>query len=114
MERRGWGLGCVIAWLGLILGCCLLPYLVSSVYSIVTALLQVPSAAEWLWGDWLSTVVEVDSPVYMALAEGPICCVGTIALLILVLGLVLMISGITPAGPSYEAEWPETEENLGS
>ncbi|MGQ9599307.1 MAG: hypothetical protein ACUVWZ_07805 [Anaerolineae bacterium] len=107
MERRGWGLGCVIAWLGLILGCCLLPYLISSIYSIVTAVLQVPAVPEWLWGDWLSTIVEVDSPAYMVLAEGPICCVGTIALFILVLGLVLMISGMVPAGPSSEEELPE-------
>ena len=92
MERRGCGLGCVIAWLGLALSCCLLPYLISSVYSIVTALLQVPSA-NWLWGDWLNTIIGDNGAAYMVLAEGPICCVGTIGLLIVILGLVLMISG---------------------
>jgi hypothetical protein len=29
----------------------------------------------------------------MVLAEGPICCIGTVALLILILGVVLMITG---------------------
>ena len=103
MQRRGCGLGCIIAWLGLTLSCCLLPYLVSSIYSIVTALLQMPGV-NWLWGDWLSTVVDPKGDVYMILAEGPICCVGTLALLIVILGLVMIISN---AG---QAEETLTEE----
>jgi hypothetical protein len=93
MERRGCGFGCIVAWLGLALGCCLLPYLISSVYSVVTALLQIPSV-NWLWGDWLSTVIDPSSSLYMLLAEGPVCCVGAIALLITVLGLVMTISNL--------------------
>ncbi len=86
MERRGCGLGCVIAGLGLILGCCLLPYLLSSIYSIITALLQVQAAPNWLWGDWIGTIAGDSEALYMMLAEGPICCVGTMALLIVILG----------------------------
>jgi hypothetical protein len=96
MERRGCGYGCIVAWLGLALGCCLSPYLISSIYSIVTALLQVPSV-NWLWGDWLSTVVDPGSGLYMILAEGPICCVGTFALLTMILGLVMTISNLGQA-----------------
>lgn len=93
MERQGCSIGCVVATLGLILGCLLLPYLVSSIYSIVGAVFQVPTSSTWLWGDWLGTVLGASHPLYMFLAEGPICCIGTIALLILILGLVLMITG---------------------
>lgn len=96
MERRGSGPGCIIASLGLLLSCCLLPYLVSSVYSIVTAVLQVPAAPNWLWGDWLSTVVGENSTLYMIFAEGPVCCVGAIGLLILITGLILIIGSIGP------------------
>lgn len=102
MERRGCGLGCIIAGLGLMLSCCLVPYLISSIYSIITAVLQVPAAPNWLWGDWLNTTIFGESDMlYMILAEGPICCVGTISLLIVVLGLVLMISGIGQGGEEY-------------
>jgi hypothetical protein len=80
----------------MLLSCFLLPYLVSSIYSIVSSVLQVPTAATWLWGDWLNTIIGSDSPAYMFLAEGPICCVGTVALLIVVLGLVLTIGSIGP------------------
>ena len=96
MERRGCGLGCVVAGLGLLLSCCLLPYLISSIYSIVSSLLQVPTATSWLWGDWINTVVGSNSSLYMILAEGPICCVGSIALLIVILGVVMTISGTGP------------------
>ena len=94
MERRGCGLGCVIAGLGFVLGCCLLPYLLSSIYSIITSLLLVPAAPNWLWGDWIGTITGDSDALYMMLAEGPICCVGAVALLIVILGLVLMISGV--------------------
>mgnify|MGYP001819239625 FL=1 len=100
MERRGCGLGCMIAGLGLVLGCCLLPYLLSSIYSIITSLLQVPAAPNWLWGDWIGTITGDSEALYMMLAEGPICCVGAMALLIVVLGLVLVISGIGGGEPT--------------
>jgi hypothetical protein len=80
-----------------------LPYLASSVYSVSSAVLQTPSAPNWLWGDWLGTIVDVDGGLYMVLAEGPICCAGTIGLLIVIMGLVLAISG-TGQEQEYEAE----------
>jgi hypothetical protein len=90
----------------LLLSFCLLPYLLSSIYSLVTALLQVPGGADWLWGDWLSTVVPPDGTLYMLLAEGPVCCVGALGLLIVILGTVLMIGG------SGEAPAEEVEEGF--
>ncbi len=57
MERRGCGLGCIIVGLGLLLSACLMPYLISSMYALVSTLLQVPAVPDWLWGDWLNTVV---------------------------------------------------------
>ena len=115
MERRGCGSGCIIAGLGLTLSCCLLPYLVSSIYSIVTELLQVPAAPNWLWGDWLNTLVGDSSIAYMVLAEGPICCVGTLGLLIVVLGLMMMISNMgrgegEPSEEVYEEPYDELYE----
>jgi hypothetical protein len=104
MERRGCGLGCIIVVLGLMLGVCLLPYLISSLYSIVSSVLQVPTASTWLWGEWINTVVDSSNPIYMILAEGPICCVGTIALLILILGVVLVITSLGPAEEDYEVD----------
>jgi hypothetical protein len=113
MERRGCGLGCVIAGLGLILGCCLLPYLLSSIYSIITALLQVPAATNWLWGDWIGTIAGDSDALYMMLAEGPICCVGSIALLIVILGLVLVILGIGGSGqPGGQDLYPDHEVDV--
>jgi hypothetical protein len=115
MQRQSWSLGCILLGLGALLSCCLLPYLVSSLYSIVTALLQVPGTPQWLWGTWIHALVGGESDVlYMLLAEGPICCVGVIGLLIVILGLVLALSG---PGRSEEADvegesgpYPETEE----
>ncbi len=104
MERRGCGLGCIIAGLGLVLSCCLLPYLVSSVYSIAAALLQVPAAPNWLWGDWLNTVVGDRELLYMLLAEGPICCVGAVGLLIIILGGVIIVTGMGRSGEEYVGE----------
>lgn len=110
MERRGCGLGCIIAGLGLVLVICLLPYLISSIYSIVSSVLQVPTASTWLWGDWISTVVDSSNPLYMIFAEGPICCVGTIALLLLILGLVLVITSLGSGEADYEEDWYEASE----
>lgn len=110
MERRGCGLGCLIAGLGLLLSLCLLPYLVSSVYSVVSALLQVPAAPNWLWGDWLNTVAGESDALYMLLAEGPICCVGAIGLLIIVLGLVIAISGWGQQEYEIEEDYVSYEE----
>lgn len=94
MERRGCGLGVSIAGLGLILSFCLLPYLISSVYSIAVSLFQVPVAAKWLWGDWLNTAIGASDPLYMLLAEGPICFAGVVGLLILVMGVLLAVGGL--------------------
>jgi hypothetical protein len=111
MERRGCNLGCIIAGLGLLLSCFLLPYLVSSIYSIITALLEVPGRVPWLWGYWLGDLVGESGALYMVLAEGPICCVGSIGLLTIVLGLVMMISGRRPREGSHaEAEAELYEE----
>ena len=88
MERRSYGLGCIIVGLGSLLGLCLLPHLVSAVYSVFAALFDLEAASQWLWGDWLSTVVE-NERWYMLLAEGPICCVGVATLIIIILGVVV-------------------------
>lgn len=114
MERRGCGLGCILAGLGLILSCFLLPYLISSLYSIVSSLLQVPTASSWLWGDWINEIAGSSEALYMVLAEGPICCVGAIALLIIVLGLVLVISSLGPGEETYDEQeygFPEDLED---
>jgi hypothetical protein len=110
MERRGCGLGCVVTLLGLALSCCLLPYLVSSVYSVVSAVLQVEGTPGWLWGDWLSSTFGADGALYMILAEGPICCVGVLGLLIVVLGAVMLIGGSGPEEPDYDDEEYEDDE----
>jgi hypothetical protein len=110
MERRGCGLGCIITGLGLLLSLCLLPYLVSSVYSVVSALLQVPATPNWLWGDWINTVAGDSDALYMLLAEGPICCVGALGLLIVILGLVIAISGAGRQEVELEEEYVSYEE----
>lgn len=110
MERRGCGLGCLIAGLGLLLSLCLLPYLVSSVYSVVSALLEVPAAPNWLWGDWINTLVGESDALYMLLAEGPICCVGALGLLIIILGLVIAITGPGQQEPEAEEEYISYED----
>ena len=94
MERRGCGLGVSIAGLGLILSCCLLPYLISSAYSMGAALFQVPAAPKWLWGDWLNTTIGGSDPLYMLLAEGPICFAGIVGLMIIMVGIVLALGGM--------------------
>jgi hypothetical protein len=88
----------------------LLPYLISSIYSIVTTLLEMEGVPNWLWGDWIYGLVGDSGAVYMVLAEGPICCVGALALLIVVMGLVISIGGVGgrepaepyPRVPEYE------------
>ncbi len=109
MERRGCGLGCIIAGLGLLLSVCLMPYLVSSMYALASTLLQVPAAANWLWGDWLNSMVGESEFLYMLMAEGPMCCVGAVSLLIVILGLVLMINGLGQS-EEYESEEEYAEE----
>jgi hypothetical protein len=114
MERRGCSLGCIIAALGLLLSCCLLPYLVSSIYSIGTVLLDPSATPDWLWGSWLITLAGESDALYMFLAEGPVCCVGTLGLLIVILGLVMAINGMGRVRV-YEAEegaagYPEPED----
>ena len=108
MEGRNCSLGCIIVLLGLLMTCCLLPYLASSVYSVSSAVLQTPGAPNWLWGDWLSTLVDVDSDLYMILAEGPICCAGTIGLLIVIMGFILGITGVGRAEESITQEEYQT------
>ena len=110
MERTNSSLGCIVTSLGLILSCCLLPYLVSSIYSIVTTVLEVQGVPDWLWGDWLYSVVGDSGPVYMVLAEGPICCVGTLGLLIVIFGLILVINGM---GASQSAQTPPPAYPIG-
>ena len=103
MERRGCGLGVSIAGLGLILSCFLLPYLISGAYAIVADLLQMQAAPQWLWGDWLNTMIGADHPLYMFVAEGPICCAGIVGLMILMVGIVLAVGGMDD-DDEYEAE----------
>ena len=114
MQRQSCSLGCILLALGTLLSCCLLPYLVSSIYSIVTAVLQVDAAPEWLWGEALNGLVGGSKALYMILAEGPICCVGALGLLIVILGLVLAISGFGQPEEEYIEEayapYPEPEE----
>jgi len=107
MERRGCSLGCIIMALGLFLSLCLLPYLLSSIYAIVTALLNVEGVPDWLWGDWIYSLVGDNGALYMILSEGPICCVGALGLLVIILGLVLTISGSGVPEEPYagQPEW---------
>jgi hypothetical protein len=111
MERRGCGLGCMVALLGVLLSCFLLPYLISSIYSILSAILQVPTAPTWLWGDWINTwpLVSESKGLYMLLAEGPICCAGTLALLLVILGVVAMIVNLGKGEEGLEQEYEEEE-----
>jgi hypothetical protein len=90
---------------------CLLPYLISSVYSVASTLLNVPAATRWLWGDWLSTVIAPDGMAYRLVVEAPVCCVGALGLLIAILGIVWLVSGRVDGEPeaaveTYEADIP--------
>jgi TRAP-type C4-dicarboxylate transport system permease small subunit len=91
-QRRG-SLGWIVAGLGLLLCCCLLPYLISSIYSVASTLLQVPAATKWLWGDWLSGAINPNDPLYRLVVEAPICCGGALGLLLTVLGIVWVVNG---------------------
>jgi hypothetical protein len=46
----------------------------------------------------------------MLLAEGPICCIGTIALLILILGVMLMITNTGSSDEYYDDHGPSVLE----
>ena len=104
MERRGCGLGCIIVALGLALSVCLLPYLISSIYSMATTVLNESAPATWLWGDLINQAVDAGTPLYMVLAEGPICCVGMLALLLVVFGLVIVIGSIGEREGTYSED----------
>jgi hypothetical protein len=108
MERRTNSLGCIVAGLGVVLAACLLPYLISSVYSVASTLLQHPTATRWLWGDWLSTFADPRGDVYRLLVELPICCVGAVGLLVIVLGVALMLG----VGEPDEEDLPPQEDFL--
>jgi len=84
----------------------------SSIYAIVTALLSVEGVPDWLWGDWIHSLVGDSGTLYMILAEGPICCVGALGLLVVILGLVLIISGsgATEAPYAGQEEWYDEDE----
>ena len=104
MERRGCSLGCIIALLGLVMSCCLTPYLFSSVYAIIGSMFNIPLPTTWIWGDWLSTLplFQESRALYMIVAEGPICCVGTVALLTAIMGIVLIIVSIGRGGGRHD------------
>jgi tetrahydromethanopterin S-methyltransferase subunit D len=113
MKRQSLNLGCVIAGLGLVLLCCLLPYAVSSVYSIVGSVLSVSGGPTWLWGEWVNQLAGGSDFLYMVLTEGPVCAVGTIALLFVILGLVLVIGGGGRPQADYVAQdYVEEAEEL--
>jgi hypothetical protein len=107
MQRQSCGVGCIIFGLGALVSGCLLPYLISSIYSVVTVLLQVPTGPNWLWGDMIHAVFGESEFLYMLLAEGPICCVGALGLVIIILGLVM---GISSMGQSQATTYVEEEE----
>jgi hypothetical protein len=88
----------------------LLPYLISSIYAIVSKVVQVPGTPNWLWGDWLSTLASGNRTLYMILAEGPICCAGTLGLLIVILGVVMMISSLGQDEEYFDKDEYELDE----
>lgn len=114
-ERRGVNLGCVVAGLGLLLSCCLLPYLISSVYSVVGALVNGAETPAWLWGELANRLAGESNLLYILLTESPVCCVGTVGLLIIILGVVLLLGGMgePPSAPSEELEVSPEEPYIG-
>jgi hypothetical protein len=92
-ERRGVNLGCIVAGLGLVLSCCLLPYLVSSIYSVVGALVDSSQTPTWLWGELANRLAPDSNLLYILLTDAPICGVGTVGLLVIILGVVLLLGG---------------------
>ncbi len=105
-ERRGVNLGCVVAGLGLLLSCCLLPYLISSVYSVVGALVNGAETPAWLWGELANRLAGESNLLYILLTETPVCCTGAAGLLIIILGVVLLLGGVgePPIVQSQELE----------
>ena len=105
-ERRGVNLGCIVAGLGLVLSCCLLPYLISSVYSVVGAVVDSSQTPTWLWGELANQLAGESNFLYILLTEAPICCVGTVGLLVIILGVVLLLGGQAerPATPGQDLE----------
>jgi len=85
-----------------VLSCCLLPYLISSVYSVVGALVDSSQAPTWLWGELANQLAGESNFLYVLLTEAPICCVGTVGLLVIILGVVLLLGG--------KGEPPSTQE----
>jgi hypothetical protein len=114
MNRRRGSLGWIVAGLGLLLCICLLPYLISSVYSVASTLFHVDAATQWLWGDWLSTVIDPGGAAYRLVVEAPVCCGGAVGLLITVLGIVWLMGGrgdedSRPEEEPFEGELLEDE-----
>jgi hypothetical protein len=114
-ERRGLNLGCVVAGLGLVLSCCLLPYLVSSIYSVVGALVNGSQAPTWLWGELANRLAPDSNLLYILLTDSPICCAGTVGLLVIILGVVLLLGGggEPPSEPSRDLEVSPDEPSFG-
>jgi len=114
-ERRGLNLGCVVAGLGLVLSCCLLPYLVSSIYSIVGAVVNGSQTPTWLWGQLANKLAPDSNLLYILLTDAPICCVGTVGLLVVILGVVLLLGGRgePPSEPGEELEVSPDEPRAG-
>lgn len=110
MNRRRGSPGWIVAGLGLLLCICLLPYLISSVYSVTSTLFQVDAATQWLWGDWLSTLLNPTGTAYRLLVEAPVCCGGAIGLLLAILGGLWLLNG--RAQEEQAPEVLETQEEV--
>jgi len=102
-ERRGLNLA-VSSPPGLVLSCCLLPYLVSSVYSVVGALVNGSRHPPGCGENWQPTGGE-SNLLYILLTEAPICCVGTVGLLVIILGVVLLLGGAGSHQASRARTW---------
>jgi len=114
-ERRGLNLGCLVGGLGLVLSCCLLPYLISSVYSVVGAVVDGSQMPTWLWGELANQLAGESNLLYILLTEFPICCVGAIGLLTVILGVVLLLGGAgePPREPEPDLEVSPDEPYTG-
>lgn len=109
MNRRTGSSGWIVGALGLLLCLCLLPYLISSIYSVASTLFRVDAATQWLWGDWLSTVLDPGGTAYRLLVEAPVCCGGAVGLLIMVLGVVWLVTSREDEEPQVPEETCEAE-----